>query len=162
MPPTLEHLRYLLRDTRAYMLSAAVDLPEPLLQAPNAIGDYSVAQCMAIRIETENRALTLAQSMLHGHPFSYPLSREELERKAVFMRWGWDWAHLMRELYQQREETMWNLDDFQGDILHRPFDVHGQLLSPYDVLAAIAEEERALGDALWTWRKKLEVGERQS
>ncbi len=153
---TIQHLRQRLREARAHMLSAVVGLPEYRLQAPDAIGGYSVSQIMAIRIEAENRALTLVQSMLHGHPFAYPLPREELDRKAVYARWGWDWAHLMRELYQQREETMWNLEDFDGPILHRKFDVHGQHLSPYDVLAALADEERALGDALRAWREQIE------
>jgi len=152
---TIAQLRQLLRQTRIHMLAAVVGLPESLLQAPEAVGPYSVAQHMAIRIEAENRALTLAQSMLHGHPFTPALPRAELDRKAVLMRWGWDWDHLMRELYQQREETMWNLEDFAGAILHHKFYVHGQLLSPYDALAAVAEEERTLGDALWAWRARV-------
>jgi len=150
----LDKLRRILRESRAYMLAAVVGLPEALLQEPGVIGPYSVAQQMAIRIEAENRALTLIQSMYHGRPFAYPIPREELDRKAVYVRWGWDWDHLMRELYQQREETMWNLEDFEGPILHHHFDVHGQHLSPYEVLVAVAEEERILGEKLWAWRKE--------
>ena len=154
--PTIHELRQSLRETRAYMLSPVVGLPESLLQAPHVFGPYSVAQVMAIRIEAENRALTLVQSMCHGHPVGYALPREELDRKAVYARWGWDWAHLMRELYQQREETMWNLEDFGGPILHRQFEVQGQWLSPYDVLAALAYEEQAVGDVLWAWRDRID------
>jgi hypothetical protein len=155
--PTLEDLRQLLRRTRAAMLAPVVGLPEAWLQAPNAVGPYSVAQLMAIRIEAENRALTLVQSMLHGHPVHYPLSREEYDRRAVLMRWGWAWDHLMRELYQQREETSWNLDDLAGEVLHRRFRVGDAWLSPYEVLAAIAREEQALGEALEAWRKGLDA-----
>ncbi len=156
--PSLEDLRQQLRDSRAAMLQPVVGLPEALLQAPGAVGPYSVAQHMAIRIEAENRALTLVQSMYHGRPVVYPLSREAYDHRAVLMRWGWDWDHLMRELYQQREETMWNLEDFRGEVLHRRYDVHGQRLSPYDVLAGIAEEEWALSKALWAWRRSLKQG----
>ncbi len=153
--PTLADLRQRLRETRAYMLEQIVGLPESLLQQPGAVGPYSVAQMMAIRIEAENRALTLAQSMYHGQPHPYPLPREAYDRRAVLARWGWDWAHLMRELYQQREETSWNLDDYQGEILHRKFEVQGVELSIFDVLMAQAEEEKALGDALRAWRQQV-------
>ncbi len=74
--PTLDDLRQRLRETRAYMLEQVVGVPEVLLQQPGAVGPYSVAQMMAIRIEAENRALTLAQSMYHGQPYLYPLPRE--------------------------------------------------------------------------------------
>lgn len=159
--PSLEALRQLLRRTRAWMLEPVVGLPEVWLQTPGAVGPYSVAELMAIRIEAENRALTLVQSMLHGRPKAYPLPREEYDRRAVLMRSGWDWAHLMRELYQQREETAWNLDDLAGDVLHRKFDVLGQPLSPYQVLAALAEEEQALGEALRAWRRRMETANPQ-
>ncbi len=151
--PTIEDLRQQLRASRAAMLEPVIGLPETLLQREGAVGPYSVAQHMAIRIEAENRALTLAQSIYHGRPLLYPLSRETYDRKAVRMRWGWDWAHLMRELYQQREETMWNLEDFRGPALHRRYDVHGQNLSPYEIFIGLAREEWALSKALWGWRR---------
>ncbi len=153
--PTIEDLRQQLRASRAAMLEPVIGLPESLLQKERAVGPYSVAQHMAIRIEAENRALTLAQSIFHGRPVLYPLSRETYDRKAVRMRWGWDWAHLMRELYQQREETMWNLEDFRGPALHRRYDLHGQSLSPYEIFIGLAREEWVLSKALWTWRRSF-------
>ena len=154
----LAHLRAELRRSRAAMLSAVAGLPEAALYRPGASGPWSVAQLMAQRIEAENRALTLVQSMLHGHPSQPDLPQEELDRLAVLRRREWEWPHLMRELYQQREETNWNLDDLTGAAVNAaPVDVNGKNLTPLGVLKSVADQELALAERLRAWRAGLEA-----
>lgn len=149
----LEQLKERLRQSRADMLAAVRDLPEAVLQERAAVDEWSVAELIAQRIEAENRALTLIQSMLHGHPRLPMLSRAELDRRAVLRRRDWEWDHLLRELYQQREETSCNLEDLKGERLTRPVMVGEEVLTPYQVLSELAEEEERLATALWVWRQ---------
>lgn len=152
---SLAELRALLRQSRAALLAAVHGLPEDLLQRPQAIGPWSVAQVIAQRIEAESRTLTLVQSMLHGHPLYPDLPQEALDRGAVERRRGWTWNGLMSELYQQREETGINLDDLAGEALTRTLAVGGRRLSPFDVLATLAAQEEALALRLAVWREQV-------
>ncbi len=152
--PTLASLRLALRQSRADMLAALAGLPETLLQQPGAVGPWSAAQVMAQRIEAENRALTLVQSMRHGHPVLYDLSEAELDARAVLRRRQWSWPHLLAELYQQREETNLNLDDLEGPALTQPHRLGERDLSPYDVLIALAEAETQLAAQFRRWREQ--------
>ena len=102
--------------------------------------------------------------MLHGHPSQPDLPEEELDRLAVLRRREWEWPHLMRELYQQREETNWNLDDLVGAAFNAApttaaaVFVNGQPLTPLDVLESVADQELALAERLRAWRAGLEAG----
>ncbi len=153
--PTLASLRIALRQSRGDMLSALVGLPEAVLQQPGASGPWSAAQVVAQRIEAENRALTLVQSMRHGHPVVYDLPEAELDAHAVARRRDWSWPHLLAELYQQREETGLNLDDLDGDSLTQMHRVGDRDLSAYDVLMALAETETQLAGQFRSWREHL-------
>jgi hypothetical protein len=137
------------------MLAALVGLSETVLQQPGAVGPWSAAQVMAQRIEAENRALTLVQSMRHGHPVLYDLPEAELDARAVLRRRQWSWAHLLAELFQQREETGLNLDDLEGPALSQTYHLGDRDLSPYDVLIALAETETRLAAQFRRWREQL-------
>lgn len=152
---TLDSLRTALRQSRADMLAALVGLPEAVLQQPGAVGTWSAAQVMAQRIEAENRALTLVQSMRHGAPVVYDLTEAELDAHAIARRREWSWPHLLAELYQQREETNLNLDDWEGAALTRLQQVGDRDLSAYDVLNALAETESQLAIQFRSWRQQL-------
>ncbi len=158
--PSLAELRALLRQSRAALLAAVRGLSEDPLQQPYAIGPWSVAQVIAQRIEAESRALTLVQSLLHGHPLYPDLPEEALDRRAVERRRAWSWDGLMSELYQQREETGINLDDLAGEALTRTVAVGGRHLSPFDVLASLAAQEEALALRLAAWREQLDEEKR--
>ena len=158
--PSLAELRALLRQSRAALLAAVRGLSEDPLQQPYAIGPWSVAQVIAQRIEAESRALTLVQSLLHGHPLYPDLPEEALDRRAVERRRAWSWDGLMCELYQQREESGINLDDLAGEALTRTVAVGGRHLSPFDVLASLAAQEEALALRLAAWREQLDEEKR--
>ncbi len=158
---TLAELRVLLRDSRAALLAAVHGLPEDLLQQPGAVGPWSAAEVMAQRIEAESRALTLVQSILHGHPHYPDLPEAELDQHAVERRRAWDWDGLLGELYQQREETGINLDDLAGEALSARVRVGERELSPFDVLAGLAQQEAALGAQLAAWRQRV-AGDKRS
>lgn len=151
--PTLDSLRSALRQSRADMLAALAGLDEARLQQPGAAGPWSAAQVIAQRIEAENRALTLVQSMRHGRPVVYGLPESELDARAVRRRRDWSWPHLLAELYQQREETNLNLDDLEGAALTQTYRLDERDLSPYDVLMALAESENHLARQFRRWRE---------
>lgn len=157
---SLAELRALLRQSRAALLASVYGLPEDLLQRPGAIGPWSVAQVIAQRIEAESRALTLVQSLLHGHPLYPDLPEEALDRRAVERRHDWTWDALMSELYQQREETGINLNDLAGEALARTAAVGARQLSPFDVFGALAAQEEALALRLVMWREQIEKEKR--
>lgn len=155
--PTLDSLRASLRQSRSDMLAALAGLPEALLQQAGAVGSWSAAQVIAQRIEAENRALTLVQSMRHDHPVVYDLTETELDAHAVARRRDWSWPHLLAELYQQREETGLNLDDLRGDALIHVYRIGDRDLSTYDVLLALAESETRLAAQFRLWRQQMTI-----
>ncbi|MCS7040052.1 MAG: hypothetical protein RMN24_12410 [Anaerolineae bacterium] len=140
-----------LRRSRRALLAAAHDLPEPLWYVPAAVGPWSVAEWFAIRIEAENRALTVVHSLHHGRPFLYDLPEAELDAHAVARRRGWSRDHLLRELYQQREETMITLAALTDEALARSYTVGDRVLSPLAVLMAVVAAEDELAARLRAW-----------
>lgn len=142
-----------LRRSRKALLAAVHDLPASLWDVPAAVGPWSVAEWFAICIEAENRALTVVQSLQHGRPFLYDLPETELDAHAVARRRDWSRDHLLRELYQQREETMITLAALPEEALVRSHAVGDRVLSPWTVLMAVAAAEEELAARLRAWRQ---------
>jgi hypothetical protein len=141
-----EDLREALRRSRRSLLAAVHDLPESCWE--EAVGPWSVAAWLAICLEAENRALTLVQSLRHGRPFRYDLPEDELNARAVARRRGWSRDHLLRELYQQREETMITLADLSNEDLVRVHRLGEHDVTLLAILMAVATAEEALAARL--------------
>ncbi len=143
-----DDLREALRRSRRTLLAAVHALPETCWEEAVTVGSWSVAEWLAISIEAENRALTLVQSLQHGRPFRYDLSEDELAARAVARRRGWSRDHLLRELYQQREETMINLAALDDEALVRVYRLGERDVTPLAILMDVAAAEEALAARL--------------
>ncbi len=141
-----DDLREALRRSRRTLLAAVHALPEACWE--EVVGPWSVAAWLAICIEAENRALTLVQSLQHGRPLLYDLPEAELDARAVARRRGWSRDHLLRELYQQREETMIHLAGLTDEDLVRVYRLGERDVTPLAILMAVATAEEALAARL--------------
>lgn len=159
-PPSLEAdkqaLVARLKDAREALLTLVRNLPIDQVEAPGAMGDWSVKDIIGHIASWEDRLLTMTQMVLNGQAdkIDWIDSDEALQawnHRQQRRKQDWSWSDTIRELALLREEVLWNVDGIEPAQLFQPHDLAAGRVSPAELLEGIAAHDQEHLVELRTW-----------
>ncbi len=145
-----------LTDARDELLRLVRSLPLERLEAPGAVGAWSVKDVIGHIASWEDRLLTLAQTVLNGHAgqiewISGGDMLDDWNHKQYLRKRAWTWDEVIRDLALMREEVLWNIGWTAPEQLFQQHTVEAGVVSPAGLLKGIIEHDQEHVAQLRAW-----------
>jgi uncharacterized damage-inducible protein DinB len=150
-----------LTEARNELLSLVRSVPLDRLEAPGAVGDWSVKDAIGHIASWEDRLLTLAQTVLNGHAGQIEWIKDDetlqaWNHKQYLRKRAWTWDEIIRDLALMREEVLWNIGWTAPEQLFRQHMLDVGAVSPAGLLEDIVEHDQEHTAQLRAWIEAVE------
>jgi uncharacterized damage-inducible protein DinB len=145
-----------LTEARNELLSLVRSMPVDRLEAPGAVGDWSVKDVVGHIASWEDRLLTLAQTVFNGHAGQIEWIKDDealqaWNHKQYLRKRAWTWDETIRDLALMREEVLWNIGWTAPEQLFQQHALEAGSVSPAGLLEGIVEHDQEHLAQLRAW-----------